>query len=64
MAPRTGVCGGKVWFTAEGAKAVATYDPASAKIDWIMGTGQNRTHMLTSPRMRNRSTQPTSVPRL
>ncbi len=38
--------GGKLWFTAEGAKAVATYDPASAKIDWIMGTGQNRTHMI------------------
>ena len=38
--------GGKVWFTAEGAKTVATYDPVSAKIDWIMGTGQNRTHML------------------
>lgn len=38
--------GGKVWFTAEGAKAVASYDPASGKIDWIMGTGQNRTHMI------------------
>ncbi len=38
--------GGKVWFTAEGAKAVATYDPESARIDWIMGTGQNRTHMI------------------
>lgn len=38
--------GGKVWFTAEGSKAVARYDPASSKIDWIMGTGQNRTHML------------------
>ncbi|HXB54252.1 MAG TPA: cytochrome D1 domain-containing protein [Vicinamibacteria bacterium] len=38
--------GGKVWFTAEGAKAVATYDPASARIDWIMGTDQNRTHMI------------------
>jgi YVTN family beta-propeller protein len=37
---------GKVWFTAEGAKAVTSYDPVSAKIDWIMGTGQNRTHML------------------
>jgi YVTN family beta-propeller protein len=37
---------GKVWFTAEGAKAVATFDPVSAKIDWTMGTGQNRTHML------------------
>jgi len=38
--------GGRVWFTAEAAKAVATYDPASGKVDWIMGTGQNRTHML------------------
>jgi YVTN family beta-propeller protein len=38
--------GGKVWFTAEGAKAVASFDPKTAKIDWIMGTGQNRTHML------------------
>src|ERR1700678_3937446 len=38
--------GGKLWFTAEGAKAIASYDPATAKIDWIMGTGQNRTHMI------------------
>ena len=38
--------GGRVWFTAEGSKALAKYDPATAKIDWIMGTGQNRTHML------------------
>ncbi len=38
--------GGKVYFTAEGAKAIASYDPALKKIDWIMGTGQNRTHML------------------
>jgi YVTN family beta-propeller protein len=38
--------GGKLWFTAEGAKAIATYDPSAARIDWIMGTGQNRTHMI------------------
>src|SRR6202034_171704 len=38
--------GGKLWFTAEGAKAIARYDPATAKVDWIMGTGQNRTHMI------------------
>ena len=38
--------GSKVWFTAEGAKAVARFDPATSRIDWIMGTGQNRTHML------------------
>jgi YVTN family beta-propeller protein len=38
--------GGKVWLTAEGAKAVARFNPATNTIDWIMGTGQNRTHML------------------
>jgi YVTN family beta-propeller protein len=38
--------GGKLWFTAEGAKSVARYDPATGKIDWCMGTGQDRTHML------------------
>jgi YVTN family beta-propeller protein len=38
--------GGKLWFTAEGAKAIARYDPANGKIEWIMGTGQNRTHMI------------------
>jgi YVTN family beta-propeller protein len=38
--------GGKVWFTAEAAKAVGSYDPEKKNIDWIMGTGQNRTHML------------------
>lgn len=37
---------GKVWFTAEAAKAIGSFDPAAGKIDWIMGTGQNRTHML------------------
>ena len=37
---------GKVWFTAEAAKAIGSYDPATDKIDWIMGTGQNRTHMI------------------
>jgi DNA-binding beta-propeller fold protein YncE len=38
--------GGKVYFTAEGAKVLGTYDPASQKIDWVMGTGQDRTHMV------------------
>lgn len=36
----------KLWFTAEAAKAIGRYDPAAGKVDWIMGTGQNRTHML------------------
>src|ERR1700733_5502944 len=38
--------GGKLWFTAEAAKAIGSYDPATKKIDWILGTGQNRTHMI------------------
>jgi YVTN family beta-propeller protein len=37
---------GKVWFTAEAAKAIARYDPVQKKVDWILGTGQNRTHMI------------------
>jgi YVTN family beta-propeller protein len=37
---------GKVFFTAEAARAIGSYDPASGTIDWIMGTGQDRTHML------------------
>lgn len=38
---------GKAWFTAEGSKSVGRYDPASRKLDWSMGTGQDRTHMLS-----------------
>jgi len=38
--------GGKTWFTAEAAKAIGSYDPITRKVDWILGTGQNRTHMI------------------
>jgi YVTN family beta-propeller protein len=38
--------GGKLWFTAEGAKVIGSYDPATKKIDWVLGTGQDRTHMI------------------
>lgn len=38
--------GGKLWFTAEGAKVVGRYDPSTHAVDWVMGTGQNRTHMI------------------
>jgi YVTN family beta-propeller protein len=38
--------GGKVWFTAEAAKVIGSWDPATQKIDLVLGTGQNRTHML------------------
>lgn len=37
---------GKVWFTAEGAKVIGRYDPAASKVDLVLGTGQNRTHMI------------------
>jgi len=37
---------GKVWFSAEGSKAIGRYDPSNNKIDWSMGTGQDRTHMI------------------
>src|SRR5580704_8684071 len=37
---------GKLYFTAEGAKVVGRFDPVTDKIDWIVGTGQDRTHMV------------------
>ena len=37
---------GKVYVTVEGSKAVIRYDPQSQKVDWLMGTGQDRTHMV------------------
>ncbi len=37
---------GKLWFTAEGSKSVGRYDPSTGKLDWSMGTGQDRTHMI------------------
>ncbi len=37
---------GKVWFTAESNKVVGSYDPATKKVDWVLGTGQNQTHMI------------------
>ena len=37
---------GETWFTAEGAKVIGRYDPATKKVDWVLGTGQNRTHMI------------------
>jgi YVTN family beta-propeller protein len=37
---------GKLYFTAEGSKVVGSYDPGTQKVDWVIGTGQNRTHMV------------------
>ena len=37
---------GKVYFTAEVAKAIGRIDPASNKVDWSLGTGQDISHMV------------------
>ena len=44
---------GKVYFTAEGYKAIGRYDPVANTIDWWLGTGQNGTHMLVFSRDMN-----------
>jgi len=38
--------GAKLWFTAETNKVIGSYDPAAKHIDWVLGTGQNRTDMI------------------
>lgn len=38
--------GSRFYITAEGSRAVARYDAAAKRIDWIAGTGQELTHML------------------
>jgi DNA-binding beta-propeller fold protein YncE len=38
--------GDEVWFTAEASKAVGRFDPARRAVDFILGTGQDRTHMI------------------
>jgi DNA-binding beta-propeller fold protein YncE len=38
--------GGKVWFTAQGAKSIGRLDPATGQTEWIMGTGQDFTHLI------------------
>jgi hypothetical protein len=47
---------GKFYFTAEGTKLIARYDPAKNSVDWMMGVGQNSIHMLDSARTARRST--------
>ena len=38
--------GGKLYFTSETNRLIARYDPTANKIDWMMGTGQNGSHMV------------------
>ncbi len=44
----------KIYFTVEGSKAIGRYDPAQRKVDWILGLGENRTHMLVVSQDQNR----------
>ena len=37
---------GKLWFTAQGSKAVGQYNPAANTVEWSVGTGQNTTHLI------------------
>src|ERR1700692_2124570 len=37
---------GKVWFTADAPNPTGSSHPATKQIDWILGTGQDRTHMI------------------
>lgn len=48
------VAGGKLYFTAQGAKAIARYDPASNKVDLVLGSGQNGTHSIVVSKDQNR----------
>jgi YVTN family beta-propeller protein len=40
------IAGGKLYFTAETNKTIGRYDPATQSVDWVLGTGQDRTHMV------------------
>src|ERR1700730_356177 len=45
---------GKLYFTAETNKVVGRYDPATQAVDWLIGTGQDRTHMVVVSAARER----------
>ena len=38
--------GGKLYFTVEGYKAIGRYDPEADAVDWLLGLGEDGTHML------------------
>ncbi len=37
---------GKIYFTSETNRLIGRYDSATNRVDWLMGTGQNATHMI------------------
>lgn len=44
---------GKLYFTAELNKLIGRYDPTANQLDWLLGIGQNRTHMLVRTKYLN-----------
>jgi len=38
--------GDELYFTAETNKVIGRYNPSTNQIDWVLGTGQDRTHMV------------------
>ena len=37
---------GKIYFTAEMSKVIGRIDPTTRQVEWVLGLGQNRTHMV------------------
>ena len=44
------LAGGKLYFTAEGYKTIGRYDPAANAVEWMLGIGQDGTHMMVLAR--------------
>ena len=44
---------GKLYFTVEGFKAIGRYDPQADEVDWLLGLGQDGTHMMVLSRDRD-----------
>ncbi len=44
---------GKFYFTAELNKVIGRYDPATNAVDWVLGVGQDRTHMVIRTKFLN-----------
>ena len=45
--------GGKLYFTVEGFKTIARYDPATNAIEWMLGIGQDGTHLMVMSKDQN-----------
>src|SRR5262249_51628642 len=46
--------GDKLYFTTETNKTIGRYDPVTHAVDWVLGTGQERTHMVIADETQNR----------